>query len=134
MQLRIDLSGLNAAVAEMFLLEETDVVSPSFVTSPPLQDAEDVQAWQDLMAYADSSLHGFLQMCRQHQLPLPELGLDIQDDKQEIIANAELSWFDKKVAILLDDEDGEVLKQYGWHVFAAETLNQNEASLLQLLR
>ena len=51
MQLRIDLSGLNAAVAEMFLFEEAGIVVIRHFLQLLQKNDRDAQAWQDLMDF-----------------------------------------------------------------------------------
>jgi len=51
-----------------------------------------------------ANVHPLLMFLSTHGLPLPEAGFELCDEKDEIIATAELGWPDQKIAFLRDDE------------------------------
>ena len=59
-----------------------------------------------LRAVTDAHIHPLLSFLVEHSLPLPEAGFELCDEKDEIIATAELCWPDKKIVFLRDDEKG----------------------------
>lgn len=86
---------------------------------PVLQTKEtDLPAeWECVAEVCDAMLQPFL-AAMATRLPLPEDGFALLNDKGRVLAEAELAWPQRKVALLLPDNDEQALifKQHHWHV------------------
>lgn len=80
--------------------------------------------WQELFEYSDSAVHGVLHLCQQRRTEPPEVGVDIVNLQAEIIGCAELAWRDSKVAIVLDEEEKNIISNVGWKVFKTDEFLQ----------
>lgn len=86
---------------------------------PEPQEARsaDDQVWDQVV---DLSLFGdqVLQL-RRAGLPAPVVGQDLLDDDGAVLAELELAWPDRRIGVLIDDEDtgDEPLRDLGWSVF-----------------
>ena len=63
-------------------------------------------------------------------LPVPESGVEIKDASGAVIAELELAWPDRKIAVVLEEDDRNTLSQQGWKVLG----NIDVTSLTQLER
>lgn len=68
-------------------------------------------------------------------LPFPEVGLEIKNSVGEIIAEAELAWQDRKVALVLsefDSYESEFVKQ-GWTTLVGDLDEMTINKLIDLM-
>ena len=65
-----------------------------------LDESDTLGALQTITA---AYIHPLLSFLAAHGLQLPEAGFELCDEKNEIIATAELCWPDKKTAFLRND-------------------------------
>ena len=49
-----------------------------------------------------------------NDLPLPEAGYELEGNKGEVVAEAELAWPEQKLAVVMQPEDAEAFEQAGW--------------------
>jgi DEAD/DEAH box helicase domain-containing protein len=49
-------------------------------------------------------------------LPLPQSGIELKDDLGAVVAEAELAWEDRKVALIVDPSDQQAATGQGWQV------------------
>ncbi|APX91781.1 hypothetical protein BWR19_01835 [Halomonas sp. 1513] len=82
-------------------------------------------SWQQVMDLADSGLRGFIEQSRTDQIPIPEVGLDLDDDQGEIKGMLELAWSRNKVGIAIDEEDRVFARSRGWKVFSVHEALEN---------
>jgi len=88
------------------------------------QSSEESNALVTLQTVTDARIHPLLSFLVTHNLPLPEAGFELCDEKGEIIATAELSWPAKKIAFLRENEQGyeHVFTANGWRSAALNTV------------
>ena len=72
--------------------------------------------WDDALAFADTSYHGLLDLYRNKNMAVPEIGYDVTDEDDAVIATAELAWPKNKRAIIHQSADVASLEKAGWIV------------------
>jgi DEAD/DEAH box helicase domain-containing protein len=89
-----------------------------------------------LQAVTDAYIHPFLSFLVAHGLPLPEPGFELCDEKDEIIATAELGWPDKKIAFLKDYEKEyeQIFDAKGWRTMALDAVIADPAICVSMLK
>lgn len=75
----------------------------------------------DVDTLADPACHELLARCRQAGLAEPVVGYELVKGLQ-IVSDAELAWEDRKVAVLLFDEEGPAFEEQGWKWFLPEEI------------
>lgn len=83
----------------------------------------------------DTRCEEILRMCQEQDLPLPEGGYELMDASGGVCAEAELAWREKKIAVLLpeqNDSEARFLEQ-GWAVFSIAMLVDDPSPLRSLL-
>ena len=78
-------------------------------------------SWDELLKLADTSFHGILLTYHKRGKQQPEIGYDIENDKQEVVFTAEIAWTAYKKAIVFDEREVDTAKSLGW---TAITLNE----------
>jgi hypothetical protein len=73
--------------------------------------------WDKVFEYCDPGLEGLLQACRSAGSRPPEVGFDVQDRSQAVVANLELAWPRAKRGVAISDEDREAAGAQGWKVW-----------------
>lgn len=73
--------------------------------------------WDQVFEYCDPGLEGLLKACHTAGARPPEVGFDVQDHSQAVVANLELAWPRAKLGVAIDDEDRENARQQGWTVY-----------------
>jgi len=66
--------------------------------------AVDSEIFSTLRGLTDTYIHPFLSFLVEHGMPLPEAGFELCDEKDQVLASAELGWPDQKIAFLREDE------------------------------
>ncbi|CCK76633.1 conserved hypothetical protein [Oleispira antarctica RB-8] len=74
------------------------------------------QDWDDALAFADTSYHGLLDLYRNKNMAVPEIGYDVTDEDDAVVATAELAWPKSKRAIIHQSADIPSLEKAGWVV------------------
>lgn len=83
------------------------------------QDVLDKSSWNTVYKYADTAVHGILDLCQKKgNISPPVVGCEIDDKDQRIIAEIELGWPKTKFGIYL----GERVEVEGWRL-----INHQEA-------
>jgi hypothetical protein len=72
--------------------------------------------WEDTLAFADTSYHGLLDLYRSKNMGVPEIGYDVVDENNIVIATVELAWPQNKRAIIHQGADILNLEKAGWVV------------------
>jgi hypothetical protein len=91
-------------------------------------------SWQDIYNLADPALHGVVDLLEMYKLPLPDIGKEIKDTNQKIIAELGLAWPVKKIGIAIEKESAIVANENGWHVYSMRDALTGIEELAKLLR
>ena len=51
-----------------------------------------------------------------HNWQIPEVGYELTDDTNTVIAEAELAWSDRKLALAIDEGETEIFTQNNWKI------------------
>jgi len=91
--------------------------------------------WDELFELTDPELHGFIKKLAERNCPIPEPGFELVDEKGQIIAEAELGWIEKKVALLLSHqlEFLSLFEQAGWKIALIDDVLNNMEKYISLL-
>ncbi len=73
--------------------------------------------WDKVLEYCDPALHGLLDACKREGATRPEVGLDVQDGRNAVVANLEVAWPRAKVGVAVTDEDRHAAETAGWRVW-----------------
>ena len=81
----------------------------------------------------------FLSYLKNSGIAIPELDsipYELLNEHNAIVAQAELAWPDKKIAVVnsSDGQSADAFKTIGWQVVAEEEFNQGNKSLVNLLK
>jgi hypothetical protein len=118
------------AAPEATITAETDEA----VTPPkPVETA--LSETDELVDLCDERCQKFVRSWAKRNLPLPEVGYELQDDKGWICAQAELVWPDRRVAAVLPERADArgPFERRGWTVYDATELAKHDAELKALL-
>ena len=74
--------------------------------------------WQDIYDLADPGMHGVIALLENKNLPMPNVGEEIQNDKQEVVTEIELAWPLKKVGVAVDKDSAITATRQGWKVYS----------------
>lgn len=111
--------------AEAAPVEEAAFASLALVADPATPDASEPTtlppAIADLAALCSGPVFvELLKLAHRNGLPLPSVGEEIPDVRGRTLANAELAWMDRKVAIAtpsaMSEQDAERARALGWTV------------------
>lgn len=92
----------------------------------------DVFDYDNLRQYADSALDGLLQKCQSTRLPKAELGIVVKNAERFILID--LCWPRRKVAVLINIDNTQILQKHGWTVFTAFNALSNFESFQNKIR
>jgi hypothetical protein len=90
--------------------------------------------WQDVYNLADPGMHGVIDLLEKYNVSLPEVGEEIQNDKQEVVAELELAWPLKKVGVAVDKISAKAATSVGWKVYSMRHALSQFEDLAQRLR
>ena len=79
--------------------------------------------WTEVMALVVAPLRPALLALAKAGLPPPEVGFELQGPGGEVVAEAELAWEAKRVAVLPDRVEGSPFVGAGWRVFSTDDVN-----------
>ena len=80
-------------------------------------------AWAEAVSLAVASLRPVLLALAEEGLPPPEVGFELQDAAGEVVAEVELAWENKQVAVLVNGVEDSAFTEAGWRVLSAEEAN-----------
>ena len=72
--------------------------------------------WEAAMADALPEAQGILQAAVEAAIDCPIVGYELLDEADRVVAEAELAWPDRKLAVLIDDIGLEMFEAAGWRV------------------
>ncbi len=90
---------------------------PEFTVPDPPPEAPDSPAWSEAMSLAVPELHSMMRALSAQRVPAPEVGFEMTDASGEVVAEAELAWEAKRIAVLLPGQDKRSFAEAGWIVF-----------------
>ena len=73
--------------------------------------------WDKVIQLADPAVEGVLLQCRAAGAPLPEVGYEVQNMREEVVAELELAWPKRLIGIALVEEDKTAAEKEGWTVW-----------------
>jgi hypothetical protein len=67
---------------------------------------------------------------------VPEVGVDLTGNNDEVVCNAELVWPDEKLIVLLSGDmgDSRILEEMGWKVISAGDASEKPMAVVSFLR
>jgi hypothetical protein len=74
--------------------------------------------WAVARRYCDPGLSGLLAMVEKLGASAPEVGVDILDATDAIVANLEIAWPERRVGVAIQEEDIEAGNKAGWRVWS----------------
>jgi hypothetical protein len=92
------------------------------------------ESWKDIYKLADPGIHGVIDLLEKHHVSLPEVGEEISNEKQEVVAELELAWPLKKVGIAIDKPEAIAATKLGWKVYSMRHALTQIDELVQKLR
>ncbi|OLO09863.1 hypothetical protein BTW10_17745 [Chromohalobacter japonicus] len=98
------------------------------------QHKTDTADWKEIFGLADPGLNGLLYHLKTLNAPLPEVGLDIQDERQAIVANLELAWPKAGVGIAISEVDASATKAENWRIYSVEKCLEQPEKLVALIQ
>lgn len=89
-----------------------------------------------LRAVTDAHIHPLLSFLVEHSLPLPEAGFELCDEKDEIMATAELCWPDKNIVFLKDEErvHEQIFVSKGWRSVPLDEVISDPLKCISILK
>ncbi len=97
---------------------------------------DESETFTALQSVTDAHIHPLLSFLVEHGLPLPEAGFELCDEKDEIIATAELGWPDNKIAFLKDDEKEytQIFTAKGWRSLLLDTVVAHPSTCISMFK
>lgn len=88
---------------------------------------------EEFKEIAATEVHTIIDYIFSNNVPLPEIGYELEDRKGLIIATSELAWVTEKVAIVLsEDFEKEAFSNNGWQVYLYTNIIENLETLKKL--
>ena len=93
-------------------------------------------ALSKLLEVTDHALHDLLLFLSDRNLPLPEAGFELCDEKDEVVATGELCWPERKIALLRGDEQGsaQTFSAQGWRTASLDDMVREPFQCIALLQ
>ena len=91
--------------------------------------------WQEIKELVfDENAIALINYMATHNWQVPEVGYELTDDTDTVIAEAELAWSDRKLALVIDTSETEIFIQNNWTALTvAEALQDPETLYTELL-
>ena len=92
-------------------------------------DTRDAESWMDAMELVAPSLRRLLNQLFRRQAPVPMVGFELAGKTGVVLAEAELAWPERNVAVLLPEQWDSIptFENAGWQVFFDETEDRIDA-------
>lgn len=117
--------------------EETELekilLSPTAETETPDRNSNPI--WQELKELVfDENAIALIDYMAAHNWQVPEVGYELTDSTDTVIAEAELAWSERNLALVIDTSETEIFTQNNWTTLTiAEVLKDPEAFYHQYL-
>ena len=72
--------------------------------------------WDEAFEFCDPSLHGILYALKARNRPVPEVGFDVKDKDDAVVANLEIAWPARRSGVAISDSDRAAAEKAGWRV------------------
>ena len=94
-------------------------VYPEFVPAAPEPEIPMPPGWVEAISLAAADLHSAMRELAGEGTSPPEVGFELADATGPVVAEAELAWEAKRVAVLLPDQDRIPFDEAGWRACQA---------------
>jgi hypothetical protein len=101
--------------------------APAAADAPNAQEtaaAERQRAWQELARFGPPELKPLLEALeaawQDGDLPMPEQAFELEGPRGDVLAQVELAWPEKLLAVVSDPVDAEAFKAAGWRCWSLE--------------
>ncbi|PSQ84476.1 MAG: hypothetical protein BRD44_00800, partial [Bacteroidetes bacterium QS_7_67_15] len=103
-------------------------------SQPGASDESNEEAWEEVFEYALDDVRPLLEPLREARMPPPNVPFELQQNGQ-IVAEAELGWSDRKVAVLLPGQTAhkDTFEDQEWSVYEAADLDGDPQTLIDAL-
>jgi hypothetical protein len=91
-------------------------------------------SWKDIYKLADPGMHGVIDSLEKYHVSFPEVGEEIVNKKQEIVAELELAWPLKKIGIAIDKPEAIAATKLGWKVYSMRNALSQIEDLVKSIR
>jgi DEAD/DEAH box helicase domain-containing protein len=104
-------------------------------SQPGASDGFDEEAWEQVLEYALDDVQPLLEPLREAQMPPPDVPSYELRRNGQIVAEAELGWPNRKVAVMLPGQTAhkDIFEEQGWSVYEAADLNDDPQELVDAL-
>lgn len=99
-----------------------------------VQQKANIEKWQQVFSLADPGLNGLLYHLKTLNAPLPQVGLDVKDEREAVVASLELAWPSFRIGIAISEEDAIGAKAYNWRIYNVERCLGQPEKLVSLLQ
>jgi len=107
----------------------------SGITLDADSDFFSVSQWDDLLIDAVDDEVNLIKQLAEHQLVVPVLSYELENDEGEVLAEAVLAWPHEKIVIVFDEaEDKDIFIKQGWAVFTQQAVMDNSVSFLNTFK
>jgi DEAD/DEAH box helicase domain-containing protein len=110
-------ANLLLPLANTWMSADSGVAFNTLDDAPAFRTLGEVSPeWEVAMADVLPEAQGLLQAAIEAGASCPIVGYELLDDADRVIAQAELAWPDRRVAVLIDDVGRDVFEATGWRV------------------
>ena len=99
---------------------------PAYEVPAIVGDSAEINSgWEEVRELIDSAFRELVDKFVEKGLPVPEVGYELTNDSGEVIAEVELAWPERKVAIVLPEQidHGNVFEKNGWDVYPVKNID-----------
>ncbi|MFB2645149.1 DEAD/DEAH box helicase [Raphidiopsis sp. BLCC-F218] len=105
------------------------------VESNPISTIQEANPWEEIrQLIIEEDLLPFIDLMIEQKWPLPEIGYELTDPGQRVVANAELAWTEYKIALTTTLEDTTKFEQHHWQPILIQDLATNLDRLSAMLK
>ncbi|MEB3174651.1 MAG: DEAD/DEAH box helicase, partial [Cyanobacteriota bacterium] len=116
-------------------LPELETLLTDSLSRPALQPQSEMREdWRSIFRLADKTVYSLLEQMAQRDLPLPEVGYELEDeDGGALTVPAELAWPESQIALFLQETDWSGFTDQGWSAYTLTTVQADPESFFQQL-
>ena len=105
------------------------------VETNPITNIQQANPWEEIrQLIIEEDLLPFIDLMIEQKWPLPEIGYELTDPGQRVVANAELAWTEYKIALTTTLEDTTKFEQHHWQPILIQDLATNLDRLSAMLK
>jgi len=93
---------------------------------PRETEEENDDEWREVYELADARVAPLIDLAKGANAPTPEVGFELTNERGAVVAEAELAWEERRVAVLLNAKSRAVFERNGWRV--VETTGDDSAT------